>query len=115
MLIALFPIYAGLLALSHFWKRRFYYYDHVVVSLHFHAFIFLMLTIAIAASVVVPFWLLFLGVLVWSNVYLYKTHRLVYGCGRFSSGLRTLVLDVAYFVILLIALVVLLIGGFLTV
>jgi len=115
MLIALFPIYAALLALTHFWKRRFYYYDHIVVSLHFHAFIFLLLTIAIAASVVVPIWLLIPTVLVWSNVYLYRTHRLVYGCGRFSSGLRTLTLDVAYLVILFFALVVLLIGGFLTV
>lgn len=115
MLIALFPIYAALLGLTHFWKRRFYYYDHVVVSLHFHAFIFLLLTIAIAASVVVPIWLLIPAVLVWSNVYLYKTHRLVYGCGRFSSALRTLVLDGAYFVILQMVLVVLLIGGFLTV
>lgn len=115
VLIALFPIYAALLGLMHFWKRRFYFYDHMIVSLHFHAFMFFLLTFAIAASSVLPWALMTLVVLVWGNFYLYKVHRLVYGCGRFTSALRTIVLDGLYFFVLLFALAALLIGGFLAV
>ncbi len=114
VLISLFPVYALLLGVMHFWKRRFFYYDHIVVSLHFHAFLFLLLTLLIAASAVVPVWLLCLVFLLWSNYALYKTHRLVYECGRFSSVLRTLVLDFLYLIILMFVPVVLVIGGFLT-
>jgi hypothetical protein len=114
VLIGLFPVYALLLGIMHFWKRRFFYYDHVIVSLHFHAFLFLMLTILIAAYVVLPIWLLCVVFFVWSNLYLYKTHRLVYGSGRFTSVLRTLVLDFAYLIILSFVPIVLAIGGFLT-
>lgn len=114
VLISLFPVYALLLAGMNFWKRRLYLYDHVVVSLHFHAFLFLLLTILIAASAVLPIWLLCIVFFVWSNLYVYKAHRLVYGSGRFSSVLRTLVLDFLYLIILAFVPLVLMIGGFLT-
>ena len=114
VLIGLFPVYALLLALTHFWKRRFFYYDHLVVSLHFHAFLFILLTALIAAGQILAWWIIVPTFLIWSNLYLYKVHRLVYGCGRFSSTLRTLVLDVLYLIVLSFVPVVLLIGGFLT-
>jgi hypothetical protein len=114
VLISLFPVYALLLAIMHFWKRRLFFYDHMIVSLHFHAFLFLILTILIASSAVLPFWLLCVVFVIWSNIYLYKTHRLVYGSGRFTAALRTLVLDFLYLIILSFVPVVLMVGGFLT-
>jgi hypothetical protein len=115
VLISLFPVYALLLGVMNFWKRRFFYYDHLVVSLHFHAFLFLMLSLLIAASVVVPWYWLCVVFFIWSNLYLYKTHRLVYGSGRFTSALRTLVLDFVYLIVLSFTPIILVVGGFLTV
>lgn len=114
VLIGLFPIYALLLGLMHFWKRRFYYYDHMVVSLHFHAFLFLLLSALAAAGTILPSWLLAIVFVIWSNYYVYKTHRLVYGSGRFSAAARTLVIDFLYFCILSFVPVVLVVGGFFT-
>lgn len=115
VLIGLFPVYALLLAIMNFWKRRLYYYDHLVVSLHFHAFLFLFVAGLIALSALLPIWLLIMAFLVWSNVYVYRVHRLVYGSGRFSAGLRTLLIDWFYFLVVMsVVPVVLAIGGFLT-
>jgi hypothetical protein len=114
MLIGLFPVYAALLGLMHVWKRRFFYYDHVVVSLHVHSFLFILLTALIAASLVAPVWLLCVIFLLWSNLYVYRVHRKVYGGGRFSSVVRTGMLDFAYLIVLCFAPVLLAIGGFLT-
>lgn len=115
VLIALFPVYALLLGLMHLWKRRFFYFDHVIVSLHFHSFLFLMLTILIAASALgVSIWLLGAAFFLWSNLYVYRVHRRVYGSGRFSAVTRALVLDFLYLVVLSFTPVVLAIGGFLT-
>jgi hypothetical protein len=114
VLISLFPIYALLLAFTNFWKRRFFYYDHVIVSLHFHAFIFLFASLLIAASVIIPVWILWLAFFIWGNYGLYEIHRRVYGCGRFSSALRTLTMDFLYLIILSFVPVVLTVSGFLT-
>ena len=115
VLIGLFPVYALLLGFMNFWKRRFLFYDHVVVSLHFHAFLFLLLSVLIAASTVIPVWIAAAAFLMLSNLYLYRAHRLVYRCGRFSSALRTVALDIAYLLcVAAFAPLVLAVGGFLT-
>lgn len=103
MIFFLLPIYALLLALMHFWKRGIYFYDHLVVSLHFHAFLFFLMTALILAGPLIGAF----GVLVfilWSNFYLYRLHRRVYGHARFMSVMRVLVLDAVYFVVLIFAL-----------
>ncbi|MDQ7076915.1 MAG: DUF3667 domain-containing protein [Robiginitomaculum sp.] len=41
------PIYGLLLTLTFFWRRRFFIYDHMVVALHFHAFLFLFLVLMV--------------------------------------------------------------------
>jgi hypothetical protein len=114
VLIALFPVYAAILGLTHFWKRRFFYYDHLIVSLHFHAFLFILITALIAIWPIVSWAVAVPVFFVWSNLYLYKVHRLVYGCGRFSSVLRTLVMDFLYLIVLSFVPAALLLGGFLT-
>jgi hypothetical protein len=114
VLIGLFPVYALLLAVMHFWKRRFFYYDHLIVSLHFHSFLFIMLTLLILTSSFVHIALLCLIFFLWSNLYVYRVHRRVYGCGRFSSAFRTLAIDFVYLVVLAFTPAVLAVVGFLT-
>lgn len=110
LFIALLPIHALILAIGQFWRRGFYFYDHLIVSLHFHAFILILL---IALNLLGPFlneWAILVFVL-WSNFYVYRLHRVVYEHGRVMSALRTLSLDFTYAIVLSIALVVLMIVG----
>lgn len=116
MMFFLLPLYALMLALTHFYKRGYFFYDHLVVSLHFHAFMLLLITglslityvIPAAASYAVLFGL------VWSNWYLYRLHRTVYSHGRFSSLLRVILLDFVYAIFLSFALLGLFIVGVMT-
>jgi len=114
LVFVLLPIYALMLAGLHIWRRGFYLYDHLVVSLHFHAFLFLFLTILVLLSPVISISLASLIFFAWSNIYLYRLHRVVYEDGRIMSMLRTLILDILYLIILSISLVVLMIVGLLS-
>ena len=104
MMFVLLPVYACLLALVYFWRRQFLFFDHLIVSLHFHSALFFAMSIGL---VLVPFiglgWVS-LALIVYSNFYLYRLNRVVYGRGAFSSVLRTVTLDSLYIVILLFAL-----------
>lgn len=111
LIFLLLPVYALLLALIHFWRRGLYLYDHLVVSLHFHAFLFLFLTLLIVTTPLIGGVAGTLIFLLWSNIYLYRMHRVVYENGRFMAILRTLILDVAYLVVLAIALILLMLVG----
>ncbi len=111
LVFVLFPVYALLLTLMHFWRRRLYVYDHVIVSLHFHSFLFLFLTILMVIGHFIGPAIPIFAFLAWSNIYLYRMHRLVYGHGRFTSALRTIVLDFLYFVVLMFSLLGLLALG----
>lgn len=112
LIFVLLPIYALLLALMHFWRRGIFLYDHLVVSLHFHSFLFFLMTALILASPLIGGW----GVLVfmlWSNFYLYRLHRRVYLNGRFMSLLRVMLLDLIYLIVLIVAFLSLLAVGIL--
>lgn len=104
------PIYALLLGVTHFYKRGYFYYDHVVVSLHFHAFIFFLFLLMLPIGAVIGGWSV-LVLFLWSNYYLYRIHRVVYSHGRFSSFLRTIFMDIVYLVVLSIAMSVLFIAS----
>ncbi|MCF8879215.1 DUF3667 domain-containing protein [Hyphobacterium sp. SN044] len=110
LIFVLLPIYALLLALMHFWRRGIFLYDHLVVSLHFHSFLFFLMTALILASPLIGGW----GVLVfmlWSNFYLYRLHRRVYLNGRFKSLVRVVLLDLIYLIVLTVAFLLLLAVG----
>lgn len=109
------PVYGFLLAFMHFYKRGYFFYDHMVVSLHFHAFLylFLLVTMVLAAIPFIgPGWAILI-LLVWSNFYLYRIHRRVYDHGRFSSALRVIVLNFAYSILLAIGTMIALFLAFL--
>lgn len=111
MMFVLLPVYACLLALVYFWRRQFLFFDHLIVSLHFHSALFFAMSIGL---VLVPFiglgWVS-LGLIIYSNVYLYRLNRVVYGRGAISSALRTATLDSLYIVVLLFALLMAVILG----
>ncbi len=100
VMFVMVPVYALLLSLCYAWRRGFFLYDHLIVSVHFHAALFLALTVFYLIGHVVPGGLVFLAVLIYSNAYLYRLHRVVYERGRFSSILRTLALDTVYGIVL---------------
>lgn len=100
LLFGLLPIYALLLAATHFYKKGLFFYDHLVVSLHFHAFLFFQFIILGLVSLAIgPGWAILVFFL-WSNYYLYRLHRTVYAHGRISSFLRTAFMDFVYMIIL---------------
>jgi len=103
IMFAMVPVYALLLSLSYAWRRGFFLYDHLIVSVHFHAALFLAMTVFYVASYILPGALMVLAFLIYSNIYLYKIHRVVYARGRITSVLRTLTLDFVYAVMLVFA------------
>ncbi|MBI1236646.1 MAG: DUF3667 domain-containing protein [Alphaproteobacteria bacterium] len=112
LLILLLPVYALVIAIGQVWRRGFYYYDHLIVSLHFHSFLFILMAGLMLLSPLIGGWgvLIFL---VWSNLYLYRLHRVVYEHGRFMSAIRTVTLDFTYMIILMFAFVLLMLVGLL--
>ncbi|TRO96559.1 DUF3667 domain-containing protein [Glycocaulis profundi] len=104
LMFVMLPIYALLLAMTYLWRRRFFFFDHLIVSLHFHAALFFAMSLGVLAAMVVGWWWVSVGLLIYSNAYLYRIHRVTYGRGRFSSVVRTLTLDFLYFIMLSIGL-----------
>ena len=100
LIFFLLPIYALFLAGTHFYKKGLFFYDHLVVSLHFHAFLFFQfLLLGVISLAIGPGWAI-LAFLLWSNYYLYRIHRSVYEHGRISSAMRTVFLDFIYMIVL---------------
>ena len=82
-------IYAVLLMLLYAYRRKFYVYDHFVVSLYMHAALYAYLLLAMMLSLipVVGGWLWFLP-LAWGWVQPFVVFRQVYGSGRVSAFLK---------------------------
>lgn len=104
VMFAMVPVYALLLGLVYVWRRGFYLYDHMIVSLHFHAALFLSMAILSKASLLIGAGWATLAMIVYSNLYLYKLHRKVYERGRFQSVVRTLTLSMLYGFVLMLGL-----------
>ena len=102
MLIVLMPFFALLLKLLNLRWKEFYYVDHFVFSLHFHAFGFFLLII------LAPFQQYFqtgqyfmIGLL----IYLYLALRRVYKRTRIRTAAKTFLLFISYGLLLSIGLV----------
>lgn len=113
VLFALFPLYAALLALMHFWKRKVFIYDHLIVSMHFHSFLFLLGGLIVILAPVLPGWPIPVAFVVLTNVHLYRAHRLVYADGRIGAVLRVALLDIIYLFVVTAAMVALMMLGLL--
>lgn len=111
LMFILLPVYACLLALVYLWRSQFLFFDHLIVSLHFHSALYFSMAIGVLVSLLVGAGWVTLALIVYSNWYLYRLNRVVYGRGAFSSVLRVLTLDSIYFCILLSALLTAVILG----
>lgn len=105
IMFVMLPVYAALLALVYLWRRKFFYFDHLIVSLHFHAALFFAMALGVLAAMLIGWGWVTLGLLIYANAYLYRINRVVYGRGWFSSALRVLTLDFLYLNVLLIGLI----------
>ena len=109
------PVYALLLGLVYIWRRGFFFYDHLIVSLHFHAALFIAMVLGMAATPLIGGGWVLLALLIYSNLYLYKLMRTVYCRGRITSLLRVLTLDFLYMIVLTAALSLIFVLGVMTV
>ena len=87
--ILMLPILAGLLTLLYVYKRQFYVYDHLVVSMQYLSFCFLLW----ASMWVIPSpvrGLLMLPAIAWTPFNLYLILRTAYGSSRIGAGAKAL-------------------------
>jgi uncharacterized protein DUF3667 len=94
------PIFAGLLKL--FYRRQGYYLDHLVFSLYYHAFVFVLFSLLFLVSRTDP-WLpgfvravVGTGFLVWLVAYLPVALRRVYGGSNLRTAFKLMGLAVTY-------------------
>jgi hypothetical protein len=103
-LIVLLPIMAFVLKLLYPLSRR-YYVEHLLFFVHFHAFLFLILTLQILIgrlNALVPTpeavgILIIVAASFYVPVYLFVAMRRVYGQGRLLTAFKYIVLSVSYF------------------
>lgn len=111
LVFVLAPAYGLLLALMFFWRRDIFIYDHMVVALHFHAFLFLFLVLLFPLGGLIGPVFPGIAFALWSNYYLYRMLRRVYSSNRFTAILRVFILDSVYFLLLTLAFALLLLLG----
>jgi len=86
--VFLLPILALSLAGCYFYRRKFFMYDHLIVSMNYLSFIFLLWAVVL----ILPRQVSEIGVLVallWAPVNLFQTLRGVYGSNIFGAVLKT--------------------------
>jgi hypothetical protein len=115
LMFVMLPVYALLLALTYLWRRQFLFFDHLIVSLHFHSALFFAMSVGFLVSMLIGGGWVVLALLIYSNWYLYRLLRVVYQRGRFTTVLRVLTLDSVYFCVLMSALLTAVILGALSV
>ena len=92
--VLLLPIFALLLTAMYFYKRQFFVYDHLIVSMHFLSFVFLLWALAYILPQPVK------GVMMsvaffWPPVNLFLTLRGGYGSSRIGAAVKAFTLWIA--------------------
>ena len=102
----LLPLFAALLALIYRRSKR-KYVEHIIFSLHFHAFVFILLSVAMITTW--PFaWVIAFGLF---YVYLYLAMKRVYGQGWGKTLVKHFLLTNAYHILFSIFITIVLAGG----
>ena len=112
MLFIFLPLMAVVMKFLYLGSRR-YYVEHLLFLVHFHAYVFLVLTIAVLVSLtptVLPAQdfitaLVYLFALFYPWVYLFKSMRVVYGQHALVTGVKHVLLIMAYLIALLFTLI----------
>ncbi len=111
------PIFSLLLALSYAWHRRRFLYDHLITGLHFQTFVYVLATLLIGLSTLVPSAAPFAGggAFLVIFVYLLRMLRVTNDTGYVMAFLRTgFLLIAALFVLSLLATGLVVMSFFLT-
>jgi len=104
-LFFLLPLMALILKVLYPLSKR-YYVEHLLFVVHFHAFVFLILTVQtllnrVVAAAALPEWIAAIGVAVvffYVPTYFYKALRRVYSQGHVLSSLKFLALSMSYLI-----------------
>jgi len=94
----LLPILAGLLALVYIRRREFFIYDHLIVSMQFLSFVFLISALAWIIPEPVRGWAV-LAASFWTPINLYQTLRGAYGSKWWTAAIKTAFLWVSTFAV----------------
>ncbi|MBP7704232.1 MAG: DUF3667 domain-containing protein [Caulobacter sp.] len=109
--VLLLPIFAAFLSLLYVYRRKFFVYDHLIVSMNFLSFTFLSYTLALIMPGPVRGWALLL-VTLWSPINLFMTLRGAYGSHPIGAILKAAVLWVATWFLFLFLVIGLMAIGF---
>lgn len=127
MMFVLLPLFALILKILYLFARRFYA-EHLVLALHTHSFLFLAFMFLIglagirswasqqvaAAWVGIPAGWLFVALWIWIPVYLFLAQKRFYGQGWFFTTIKYLLTGFLYFMMVVLALLVLLVASVMT-
>ncbi|HEV3178850.1 MAG TPA: DUF3667 domain-containing protein [Steroidobacteraceae bacterium] len=93
------PLLAVGMMLMYWWPQH-YYVEHLLLLVHYHAFVFLLLPLAWALSALLPFaagWVS-VAITVYIPWYLYRSMRVVYAQGRWLTAGKLVLLSLFYLV-----------------
>lgn len=111
------PVFSLLLALTYFWHRTWFLYDHLIAGLHFQTFAYLAVTGLLLVGNLIPALLAYLApaILLTMFLYLFRMLRVVYGTGHILAGVRAGFLMIMAIVLLsLLAMLLVVVSFFLT-
>ncbi|MCU0420277.1 MAG: DUF3667 domain-containing protein [Cyclobacteriaceae bacterium] len=103
MVFLLMPLFALLLKLLYI-RKDFFYSEHLIFTVFFYDFLYLVGSIMLLVNLVDWLEWLDLVALVWLLIYLYKSMRQVYGQSRAKTVIKFLILAFAFSVVLVVAL-----------
>ncbi len=103
MVFLLMPLFALLLKLLYI-RKDFFYSEHLIFTVFFYDFLYLVGSIMLLVNLVDWLEWLDLVALVWLLIYLYKSMRKVYGQGRAKTVIKFFILSFAFSIVLVIAL-----------
>jgi hypothetical protein len=95
-------VYALTLMLLYIYRRKFFIYDHFVVSLYMHAALYAYLLIAIVWSKIPIVGFLWWVPLVWGALQPLLVQRQAYGSNWFSAVIKWLFVNAVYWIAMLI-------------
>lgn len=109
--VLLLPIFAMFLSLLYVYRRKFFVYDHLIVSMNFLSFTFLSYAIALLMPGPVRGWAV-LFVTLWSPVNIFMTLRGAYGSHPLGAFLKAGILWIATWFLFIFLLIGLMAIGF---
>jgi hypothetical protein len=112
----LLPFFALLLALL-FRKKKLYYVDHIIFSIHFHAFVFILLLLGSLLIKIIDhstfIFSISIATILGIGVYLFQSLKLIYPSQPFKIIIKQTILFALYFIGFIVSLIFLIIFLFL--